>query len=398
MSDFNFPTAGFTTADFPRAGFPRADDDLHPPPPPTLPRRARGAVPHDGARPRTLAPRGAGPRGAAVRGVPRQAPPRDAAIPDDVTHDVTHDDADDGLWLGHGENDIVEVAEDGWDAADDCGGADAEGHRAGDSRGGASGRGGAPPGELLRAMTRVRPEESHADGLIEESHERDRARVLLSPGHAMAIILILTTALCASLTLLVIQGLNITRAGAVEQVAQAGTGDGARQGAGTRSGTGESEAASSDGQSDTARQGAGTGTAAGQSQEGNSQTQEGGAQSPEAGDVDQEQTGGQAQGGAQTPAPAQPSPDDGLIDINTAAAAELDEIKGVGPATAEKIIALREQRGGFSSVDELLDVPGIGPRTLEKMRPQITVRTGGSAGGATRAGGATGGTTGGGAS
>lgn len=373
--------------------FPMDDDDLHPPPPPALPRRARRETPRGGGMPRTFASRGAGSRGAAVRGASRHAPPHDGD---------THGDADEDLWMDHGEDATADGGT-AWGTEEGLDDADSGMRRAGDGRGGASGRDGAPPGELLRAMTRVRPEESHADDLIEESHERDRARMLLSPGHAMAIILILTTALCASLTLLVIQGLNITRAGAVEQVAQADRGDGMRQdeggqGAGT-SDAGGSEASPPGGQAGAAQQGADAAT--GQSQEGNSQPQEGSAQSRETGEASQTQDGDQAQTGAQTPTPAQPSPDDGLIDINTATAAELDEIKGVGPATAEKIIALREQRGGFSSVDELLDVPGIGPRTLEKMRPQITVRTGGSgtdkANGA-GAGSGAGGTVGGGAS
>jgi competence protein ComEA len=61
----------------------------------------------------------------------------------------------------------------------------------------------------------------------------------------------------------------------------------------------------------------------------------------------------------------------GKININTANSQELQKIKGVGPATAEKILILRKELGSFSSVEQLLKVQGIGPKTLEKMLPYI---------------------------
>lgn len=64
---------------------------------------------------------------------------------------------------------------------------------------------------------------------------------------------------------------------------------------------------------------------------------------------------------------------DGLVDVNTADADELDTLPGVGPATAEAILDERERRGSFSSVEDLLDVPGIGDAKLEALRDLVRV-------------------------
>lgn len=59
------------------------------------------------------------------------------------------------------------------------------------------------------------------------------------------------------------------------------------------------------------------------------------------------------------------------ISLNSATAAELDLLPGVGPATAAKILEYRASRGGFKSVDELLEVKGIGPKKLAQIRPFV---------------------------
>ncbi|GAA4746264.1 hypothetical protein GCM10023217_14800 [Gordonia alkaliphila] len=61
------------------------------------------------------------------------------------------------------------------------------------------------------------------------------------------------------------------------------------------------------------------------------------------------------------------------VDLNTATLAELDTLPGVGPVTAQAIIAWREQHGGFTSVDQLAEVDGIGPARLAKLRDAVTV-------------------------
>jgi competence protein ComEA len=62
-----------------------------------------------------------------------------------------------------------------------------------------------------------------------------------------------------------------------------------------------------------------------------------------------------------------------VVDLNSANQAALEELPGVGPATAQAILAWREENGGFSSVDELLEVSGIGEKTLERLRPHVRV-------------------------
>jgi competence protein ComEA len=63
----------------------------------------------------------------------------------------------------------------------------------------------------------------------------------------------------------------------------------------------------------------------------------------------------------------------GPIDINTANAAQLDALPGVGPATAAAILEFRRTHGRFRSVTQLLDVPGIGDAKLAALRSKVTV-------------------------
>ncbi len=62
------------------------------------------------------------------------------------------------------------------------------------------------------------------------------------------------------------------------------------------------------------------------------------------------------------------------ININTATAAELARLPGVGEATARKIITYRAEHGLFPSVDELLNVKGIGKKKLERLRPFCKIK------------------------
>ncbi|HJA04405.1 MAG TPA: ComEA family DNA-binding protein [Candidatus Microbacterium stercoravium] len=63
----------------------------------------------------------------------------------------------------------------------------------------------------------------------------------------------------------------------------------------------------------------------------------------------------------------------GLVSVNTADAAALEELPGIGPALAARIIDWRDTEGPFATVDDLLAVSGIGPKVLESLRDLVTV-------------------------
>lgn len=67
------------------------------------------------------------------------------------------------------------------------------------------------------------------------------------------------------------------------------------------------------------------------------------------------------------------SSQDAVIDLNTADAAALEELPGIGPALAERILTWREENGRFASVEDLLAVPGIGEKLLEGLRDSVRV-------------------------
>lgn len=73
-------------------------------------------------------------------------------------------------------------------------------------------------------------------------------------------------------------------------------------------------------------------------------------------------------------APTQPQ----ALNINTATAEEFDALPGIGLVLAQRIIAYREEAGGFQAVEELLKVSGIGESKLAEILDLITVETGGT--------------------
>ena len=61
------------------------------------------------------------------------------------------------------------------------------------------------------------------------------------------------------------------------------------------------------------------------------------------------------------------------VDLNTASQAELETVKGIGPAKAKAIIEFRKKNGDFRSVNDLDKVPGFGKKTLDMVKKDITV-------------------------
>jgi competence ComEA-like helix-hairpin-helix protein len=70
---------------------------------------------------------------------------------------------------------------------------------------------------------------------------------------------------------------------------------------------------------------------------------------------------------AQKQLPAKP------IDLNAANAKELQQLPGVGPVTAQRIIEMREKSGRFRRVEDLLAVRGISRKKLDALKPFVTV-------------------------
>ena len=91
---------------------------------------------------------------------------------------------------------------------------------------------------------------------------------------------------------------------------------------------------------------------------------------------------------AQTPAPRTPAAATGkvprttakatgekapVINLNTATAAELEGLPGIGPKVAARIVEYRTKKGPFHKVEDLMNVQGIGEKSFLKLRTQLTL-------------------------
>ena len=61
------------------------------------------------------------------------------------------------------------------------------------------------------------------------------------------------------------------------------------------------------------------------------------------------------------------------ININTATAAQLEALPGIGARTAQAIVDHRQKNGGFKKIEELMNVKGIGEKSFLKLKPMVTV-------------------------
>jgi competence protein ComEA len=64
----------------------------------------------------------------------------------------------------------------------------------------------------------------------------------------------------------------------------------------------------------------------------------------------------------------------GVVNLNTASEEELVRLPGVGPAKAQAILRMREQRGPFKRVEDVMHVRGIGRKTFRKLQPMLTLQ------------------------
>ena len=76
---------------------------------------------------------------------------------------------------------------------------------------------------------------------------------------------------------------------------------------------------------------------------------------------------------AQSTGNARPAKPTAVVNLNTATAAELETLPGVGAKVAARIIEYRQKKGPFKKIEELMNVQGIGEKSFLKLRAQLTV-------------------------
>jgi competence protein ComEA len=78
-------------------------------------------------------------------------------------------------------------------------------------------------------------------------------------------------------------------------------------------------------------------------------------------------------GGVLAQEKANPVPDKAVVNLNTATIEQLEELPGVGRATAQRILEYRQKNGNFTKVEQLMNVKGIGEKSFLKLKPLIVV-------------------------
>ena len=62
-----------------------------------------------------------------------------------------------------------------------------------------------------------------------------------------------------------------------------------------------------------------------------------------------------------------------IVNLNTATAADLEGLPGIGAKTAARIVEYRQKNGPFKKVEELMNVRGVGEKNFLKLKPQLAV-------------------------
>ena len=62
-----------------------------------------------------------------------------------------------------------------------------------------------------------------------------------------------------------------------------------------------------------------------------------------------------------------------IVNLNTASAADLEGLPGIGAKTAARIVEYRQKNGPFKKVEELMNVRGVGEKNFLKLKPQISI-------------------------
>ena len=61
------------------------------------------------------------------------------------------------------------------------------------------------------------------------------------------------------------------------------------------------------------------------------------------------------------------------VNVNTATVQQFEALPGIGPSTAQRIVAFREKNGPFKKLEDLMNVQGIGEKSFLKLRPHLTL-------------------------